>query len=103
MLVQDLREIDNSPLLHKNFKEVSDRAVTCFKICRKKLCLLQEDLTIDQMIDDQLAEYKQQQMQFYRVAKEQKTVDYTLPEMLYALRVYKLAAEHHCHLKFTLT
>ena len=37
------------------------------------------------------------------MAKQQKTVDYTLPEMLYALRVYKLAAEHHCHLKFTLT
>ena len=33
---------------------------------------------------------------------QQKTLDYTLDAMMYALQIYQLSVEHHWHLKFDL-
>jgi len=38
-----------------------------------------------------------------KIMSEQKTLDFTLDAMMYALKIYKLSAEHHFYLKFDVT
>lgn len=90
--------------LHSNFKEIADRAATCFKIAEMKRNLVQNVPTTGELIEKELDSARKEAISVdLERAKNQGILEYSVDAIMFALQVYALAADHHFYLKFKMT